>query len=183
MGVGLASLFSDLSHETATAVLPALIASIGASAAALGVIEGVADAVSSFAKIGGGWWSDRLRRRKPLAVAGYALTTLAMGALALAHNRFLVAVALFGAGDFAKSMLILLVMQSLTPTLGAAKAASVALWLYVVHKIFYMGCSYPAGHLGDKFDKRKLLVVAYALAAVMGVLLMFAPKNLPVLVA
>lgn len=56
-----------------------------------------------------------------------------------------------------------------------------ALSLYVLHEIFYMGCSYPVGHLGDKFDKRKLLAGGYALAAVMGASLMFAPLTLPVL--
>jgi len=41
-------------------------------------------------------------------------------------RRFLVAVGLFGAGDFAHTLLILLATQRLTPSLGAAKAASVA---------------------------------------------------------
>jgi len=295
LGVGLASLFSDLSHETATALLPAFLVAIGGSAAALGIIEGVSDAVSSFAKIGGGWWSDRMPRRKPLAVVGYIITSLAVGSFALAHNvwqvgisrmigwfgrgmrtparkallagavsreyygrafgleramdetggllgavaaallvgflsfrsiflwtlvpgalaalaiallvrekeratinklslahslrelpdkfrRFLFGVALFGAGDFAKSMLILLATLSLTPTLGTAKAASMALVLYILHKVFYMSCSYPTGHLGDHFDKRRLLAGSYALAAAMGLLLMFAPMNLSFLV-
>lgn len=42
-GIGMASLFSDLSHEAVTAVLPALLASMGVAAGALGTIEGVAD--------------------------------------------------------------------------------------------------------------------------------------------
>lgn len=88
LGVGLASLFSDLSHETATAILPAFLASLGASAAALGAIEGVADAVSSFTKMGGGWLADRFQRRKPLAVFGYVLTTIAMGTLAFVTNAW-----------------------------------------------------------------------------------------------
>ncbi len=41
LGIGLASLFSDWSHEIATTVLPAFLASIGAGAAWLGLIEGV----------------------------------------------------------------------------------------------------------------------------------------------
>ena len=43
LGIGLASFFSDLSHETVTVLLPGLLASLGVAAAALGTIEGVAD--------------------------------------------------------------------------------------------------------------------------------------------
>ncbi|NUQ47300.1 MAG: MFS transporter, partial [Phycisphaerae bacterium] len=55
LGIGLASLFSDLSHETVTVLLPAFLASLGAAAAALGTVEGVADGLSSAAKLYGGW--------------------------------------------------------------------------------------------------------------------------------
>jgi len=59
LGVGLASLFADWGHEAATAILPAFLASLGAPAVALGIIEGVADGISSFAKLAGGWIADR----------------------------------------------------------------------------------------------------------------------------
>jgi MFS family permease len=77
LGVGLTSLFSDWSHETATAILPAFLAAIGAGPAWLGAIEGIADGLSSFAKLASGHFTDRLKRRKPLAVFGYAFTALA----------------------------------------------------------------------------------------------------------
>jgi len=64
LGVGLTSLFSDWSHETATAVLPAFLAVIGAGPAWLGAIEGVADGLSSFAKLAAGHYTDRLKQRK-----------------------------------------------------------------------------------------------------------------------
>ncbi|RME95742.1 MAG: MFS transporter, partial [Verrucomicrobia bacterium] len=83
LGIGLASLFSDWSHEIATAVLPAYLASLGAAAAWLGLIEGVADGLSSFAKMGSGYYTDKLRRRKPIAVLGYLVTSLSTAALAL----------------------------------------------------------------------------------------------------
>ncbi len=51
LGIGLASLFSDWGHEAATSILPAFLASLGAPAFALGVIEGVSDGLSSFAKL------------------------------------------------------------------------------------------------------------------------------------
>jgi MFS family permease len=75
-GIGLASLCSDWGHEIGTSLLPILLAGFGAPAYALGVIEGVADGVSSFAKLAGGWVADRPHLRKPVAVAGYLLTGL-----------------------------------------------------------------------------------------------------------
>lgn len=84
LGIGLASLFSDWAHETATAVLPAFLATLGASAAWLGIIEGVADGLASFAKMGSGYFTDKLQKRKPIAVLGYLVTTLGTAAFGLA---------------------------------------------------------------------------------------------------
>ncbi|MBI3301278.1 MAG: MFS transporter [Deltaproteobacteria bacterium] len=91
-GMGLTSLLSDAGHESATAVLPAFLSTIGASAAALGVIEGVADAVASFIKLGAGWYSDRVGQRKPITVAGYFLTGVSTGTFAFAWSWPLVLV-------------------------------------------------------------------------------------------
>jgi MFS family permease len=251
LGIGLASLFSDLSHEMATTVMPAFLATMGVAAAWLGFIEGVSDGLSSFAKMASGYYTDRFRRRKPIAVFGYVLTTLGVvtfglattawhvlalratawfgrglrtpvrkallaaavspetygrafgfermmdtlgaiiapaaawfllrvlnqsytqlfaftlipGALAVlvivflvkekerapvphisfgmqlralpaAYKQFVLAVGLFGAGAFAHTMLILLAIQKLTPTLGAARAATAAVALYLLHMFF-----------------------------------------------
>lgn len=86
LGIGLASFFSDLGHETATAILPMFLASIGAAPAALGIIEGVSDAVASFSKLGSGWYSDRLEKKKPLAVTGYVLTGISKATFAFATS-------------------------------------------------------------------------------------------------
>jgi MFS family permease len=88
LGVGLSSLFSDWSHETATAVLPAFLAAIGTGPAWLGAIEGIADGVSSFAKLAAGHYTDRLNRRKPLAVFGYAFTALATASFGFATHAY-----------------------------------------------------------------------------------------------
>jgi MFS family permease len=102
LAIGLASLFSDWSHEMATTLLPSFLISLGGSAAVLGLIEGVADGISSFAKLGGGWYSDRLQRKKPLAIIGYFLTTAGTGALAICTHVWNVllarVVAWFGRG-------------------------------------------------------------------------------------
>src|SRR5437588_9808076 len=84
LAIGLASLCSECGHEMATTTMPILLASLGATSAALGLIEGLADALSSFAKLFSGLYSDKLRRRKPLAVAGYFVTASGMASFALA---------------------------------------------------------------------------------------------------
>jgi MFS family permease len=298
LGIGLASLFSDWSHEIATTVLPAFLATLGVAAAWLGLIEGVADGLSSFAKMASGYWTDRLTRRKPIAIAGYLVTTLGtaafglatsawqvlvarsaawlgrgvrtpvrkallagsvtretygrafgfermmdtLGAIvgpasaffllpALAHHyptlfaltlvpglvaaglitfvvkerertpvphvsfgeslralpprfrRFLVAVGLFGLGDFAHTMLILLATQQLAPTLGATKAASIATGLYVLHNLFYAGFAFLAGWLADRFNKGRVLAGGYFLAALMALSVMLLPMNVWTLAA
>src|ERR1700687_4282719 len=88
LGVGLASLFSDWSHEIATTLLPTFLATMGVAAAWLGLIEGVSDGLSSVAKMASGYYTDRLRRRKPIAVAGYLVTALGTAAFALATSTW-----------------------------------------------------------------------------------------------
>ncbi|MCX6967567.1 MAG: MFS transporter, partial [Verrucomicrobia bacterium] len=88
LGIGLASLFSDWSHEIATTLLPAFLATLGVAAVWLGAIEGLADGLSSFAKMGSGYYTDRLRRRKPVAVAGYVVTAVATASFGLATTAW-----------------------------------------------------------------------------------------------
>lgn len=293
LGIGLASLFSDWSHEIATTVLPAFLATVGGAAAWLGVIEGIADGLSSFAKMASGYYTDRLRRRKPIAVLGYVVTALGTASFGLAtaawhvavarafawlgrgvrtpvrkallagavepaaygrafgfermmdtcgaivgpatamillhllhdrypalfaltlvpsllaaafiafavkektrmpvphitfgarlrmlpasYRRFLIAVGLFGAGDFAHTMLILLATQQLTPQLGPAGAASTAAALYVAHNIAYAACAYAAGWLGDRVHKQRLLALGYGLGATMAICILCLPSTL-----
>ena len=75
--LGFVSMFMDISSEMIHALLPVfLVAGLGASPALVGVIEGVAEATASITKVFSGWLSDRLGRRKMLAVAGYGLAAL-----------------------------------------------------------------------------------------------------------
>ena len=295
LGIGLASLFSDWSHEIATTVLPSFLATFGVAAVWLGAIEGISDGLSSFAKMGSGFYTDRLRRRKPIAVAGYVVTAVATACFGLATNawhvlacratawlgrgvrtpvrkallaasvdrtaygrafgfermmdtvgaivgpgtalallpllhyhypslfavtlipgliaagliafavkekerlpvghisfgekwralpgtfrRFLAAVGLFGAGDFAHSLLILLANQRLAPVYGTGKAAAIAAGMYLFHNICYAASAFGAGWLADRVDKRRLLAGGYALAAVMGAAILLLPPNIPV---
>lgn len=73
----MASLLSDLGHEVPTALLPSFLTSIlGAPAAALGLIEGIADALSGLAKLAGGALADDPARRRSIAVGGYTATAI-----------------------------------------------------------------------------------------------------------
>ena len=296
LGIGLASLFSDWSHEIATTVLPSFLATFGVAAVWLGLIEGISDGLSSFAKMGSGYYTDRLRRRKPVAVAGYVVTALGTAAFGLAtqawhvllarsaawlgrgirtpvrkallaasvdraaygrafgfermmdtcgaivgpatalallplfhyhypslfavtlipgliaagliafavkekerlpvahisfgeslralpgvFRRFLVAVGLFGAGDFAHTLLILLANQRLAPIYGPGRAAAIAAGLYIFHNICYAASAFIAGWLADHMDKRRLLAGGYALAAAMGAAIILLPPSLGIL--
>ena len=102
LGIGLASLFSDWSHEIATTLMPAFLASMGTAAAWLGLIEGVSDGLSSFAKMASGYYTDKLPRRKPIAVLGYLVTAFGTAAFGLAtstwHVLFARATAWLGRG-------------------------------------------------------------------------------------
>lgn len=292
LGIGLASLFSDWSHEIASAALPAFLATLGVAAAWLGIIEGVSDGLASFAKMASGYYTDGLQRRKPIAVVGYIVTALGTASFALAtsawhvllarssawlgrgvrtpvrkallagsvsreaygrafglermmdtigaivgpltalflleitqHNyravfawtlipgllaaaviaflvkekerkpvahisfgdrlrmlplayrKFLVAVSLFGAGDFAHTMLILLATQKLTPAYGVGRAASIAVTLYVLHNVFYASFAVFAGWLGDRWPKNFVLAGGYALGGVMTLLIIVLPAT------
>ncbi len=293
VGIGLASLLSDWSHEIATTVMPALLATLGVAAAWLGLIEGVADGLSSFAKLASGYYTDRLARRKPIAVAGYVITALGTAAFGLASSawhvlvaravawlgrgvrtpvrkallagavsresygrafgfermmdtlgaivgpltallllqvfhrdyptvfaltlvpgllaaaimafvvrektrvavlhisfrdslralpgrfrKFLAAVTLFGMGDFAHSLLILLAIQKLTSQFGAAKAATIGAGLYVLHNVLYATFSMFAGLLADRFRKGRVLASGYLLAGLMALAIVLLPLNL-----
>ena len=68
---GITSFLNDTASEMAYWVLPAFLASLGAGPAQLGLIEGVAESVASFAKLFSGYLTDRIDRRKPVVVAGY----------------------------------------------------------------------------------------------------------------
>ena len=290
VGMGLTSLLSDAGHEMATAVLPGFLTALGAPPFALGFIEGFADALSSFVKLGAGWWSDRIGHRKGICIAGYALTGSALAVFAFAaswplvflgrvaawfgrgirsplrsamlaesvpardrgkafgfhragdtvgailgplvgggllyllqpyatqdptspfrtiflltlipglgsaaafawlvrekrrapnplnrfwasvralpgdYRRYLLGAGVFGIGDFSPTLLILAAAEVLTPDYGVIAAAQIGTLLYAFRNAIYAAASYPVGHLGDRYGRRGLLVLGFALGAVM----------------
>ena len=78
VAISLVSLLNDASSEIIYPLLPVFLStSLGASARAMGIIEALAESISSLLKLFAGYFSDRLGKRKALVVAGYALASLA----------------------------------------------------------------------------------------------------------
>jgi len=75
--VSLTSFFMDISSEMVINILPLFLANVlGVKTNVIGLIEGLAESTASLLKVFSGWFSDKLRARKWLAVSGYALSTL-----------------------------------------------------------------------------------------------------------
>src|SRR5690348_15138795 len=268
IGMTITSFCADVGYEMVSAVLPGFLASIGVAAEALGWIEGAADALSSFVKLGAGWYSDRIGHRKPIVSAGYFLSGTGLSIFAAAwswplvltgrmiawfgkgirgplrdamlsdstppeargrvfgmhragdtagavlgplmgvwllsrlparpdasapfrtiflialipgllsfasmvflvqerrvagnrtrklwkavrelpreYRRLLIGVGVFGAGDFAPTLLVLAATQLLTPSHGAVRAAEIAALLYALRNAVYAVAAFPAGAL------------------------------------
>jgi MFS family permease len=85
--LGLAALLNDSASELIYPLLPVfLTATLGATPAVVGLIEGAADGLASILKYAAGAWSDRSSTRKPLVIGGYALA---------AASRLMIAAASF----------------------------------------------------------------------------------------
>jgi len=88
----LTSFFNDISSEMILNVLPLFLFNVlGVKTALIGVIEGVAEATASILNVFSGWFSDKLRSRKWIAVAGYALSTLSKPLFFIANSWAMVA--------------------------------------------------------------------------------------------
>ena len=87
IAIGTVSLLNDASSEIIYPLLPVFLATtLGASAWAIGMIEGLAESMSSLLKLFAGWLSDRLGKRKILVVTGYSLASLMRPMLAFAQT-------------------------------------------------------------------------------------------------
>ncbi len=94
--LGLTSLLMDTSSELIHGLLPVfLVVTLGASATALGVVEGIAEATAQITRVFSGWLSDVLGRRKALTVAGYGLAAVTKPLFPLANSIALVLLARF----------------------------------------------------------------------------------------
>jgi MFS family permease len=82
--LGIVSLLTDMSTEMIIPVLPMFLLSIGATGLLIGIIEGAAETTASLLKVVSGWYSDKVRRRKPFILGGYGLSALVKPLLVLA---------------------------------------------------------------------------------------------------
>jgi MFS family permease len=97
-GIGAASFLADVGHEIPTALLPSLLTvTLGAPAAALGLIEGVADGLAGVTRLAGGAIADDPHRRRAQAVAGYTITAILSSLIGAATSVWQVAVLRAGA--------------------------------------------------------------------------------------
>jgi MFS family permease len=96
--IGLASFFSDSGHEIATSVLPTFVTvTLRSSAGALGLIEGISDALTGVAKLVGGPLANDESRRLRMASGGYLVTAAATGAIGLSATVWQAGLARAGA--------------------------------------------------------------------------------------
>jgi MFS family permease len=87
IALGAVSFLTDVSSEMIYPLLPVfLTATLGADAAFVGAIEGAAETTAALLKLASGWWSDRVRRRKPLVVIGYGIASVARPLVAIAQS-------------------------------------------------------------------------------------------------
>ncbi|HTE45757.1 MAG TPA: MFS transporter, partial [Gemmatimonadaceae bacterium] len=85
--LGALSFFNDVSSEMIYPLLPVFLSTVlGANAGFIGAIEGAAESVAALLKLASGWWSDRVRRRKPLVVVGYVLASVVRPLVAIAQS-------------------------------------------------------------------------------------------------
>ena len=88
LALGAVSLLTDVSSEMIYPLLPLFLTGVlGAGPAFLGAIEGVAESTAALLKLASGVISDRVRRRKPLVLAGYGLSALARPLVALVREK------------------------------------------------------------------------------------------------
>jgi MFS family permease len=91
-GIGLASFLADVGHEVPTALFASLVTiTFGASAAVLGLIEGLADGLAGLARFAGGTLSDDPERRRRIALGGYTLTAILSALIGVAGTVWQVA--------------------------------------------------------------------------------------------
>src|SRR5678815_6064545 len=81
------SFFTDVSSEMIYPLLPVFLTTVlGANASFIGAIEGTAESIAALLKLASGWWSDKVRKRKPLVVIGYGIATVARPFTAIAQT-------------------------------------------------------------------------------------------------
>lgn len=75
--LGLVSLFTDISSQMIYPLLSVFLSSVlGVGTVFIGLLEGIAESTASVLKVFSGWYSDKLKKRKPIVFLGYSLSTI-----------------------------------------------------------------------------------------------------------
>lgn len=81
---GLVSFFMDFSSEMIYPLVPIFLSSVlGVNKSVIGLIEGIAESTASLLKVFSGWFSDKIKKRKPLIIVGYGISTISRPIVAL----------------------------------------------------------------------------------------------------
>jgi MFS family permease len=84
--LGFVSLFTDLSSQMVFPLLPLFIVTVlGANAIIVGLVEGAAGSTASLLKVFSGYWSDKIRKRKPFVLGGYSLSAVTKPLFSLSY--------------------------------------------------------------------------------------------------
>lgn len=84
--LGLISLFTDLSSQMVFPLIPLFLTTVlGTGAYAVGIVEGAAETTASLLKFVSGYWSDKIKKRKPFVLFGYSLSTITKPLFAFAN--------------------------------------------------------------------------------------------------
>ena len=153
--VGITSLLTDISTEMVYPLLAIFLSTtLGASPAIIGLIEGVAESVASLLKVFSGYISDKLKKRKALAIIGYASSTVGKVFLYIATSWWWVlfsrVIDRFGKGIRTAPRDALIAdsttkenrgrsfgLHRMMDTVGAAGGVLIAYYLLVTHKGHY----------------------------------------------
>lgn len=89
--LGLVSLFTDLSSQLVFPLIPLFMVTVlGTGAYAVGIVEGAAETTASLFKVVSGYWSDKIKRRKPFILFGYSLSAITKPMFAFANIWYFV---------------------------------------------------------------------------------------------
>src|SRR3989344_5096981 len=174
--LGIVSLINDFSSEMVYSVMPAFLTVVlGAPPVFVGFLEGFADALASFFRIISGWWSDKIRKRKIIAVSGYSLSVATRWFLALVTNFWQVfilrAIDRAGKGlrDSPRDALLSesVERRELGKSFGYQRAMDAtgsilgALSAVLLLPVFF---AIPAGKLADRVGDQKLIIAGFLMA-------------------
>ena len=119
-----------------------------------------------------------VREKDPAPSGDHRTLVASLKGLPGGFRNYLNAVLVFGIADFSHTLLIAFAVVMLTPSLGFVQATAAGVILYTIRNIVYAAACYPFGALGDRFGRKKLLVIGYGIAVATFVGFALAPASL-----